>query len=118
MKKATNQEIIDAYKATGSVWQAGKRLGMAGQSVHERLVVLEYPLAGRRWTEDEVAELQSLVAAGMPLGEVARRLGRPFGGTAAKASELGIKVKRNHKVVIPRGAGFDKSTMAKHIKAL
>ncbi len=50
MQKATNQEIIDAYKATGSIWRAAKALGLCGQSVWERLRALGYPIASRKWS--------------------------------------------------------------------
>lgn len=35
--KATNDQIVKAYRELGSVWLVGDRLGMCGQSVHERL---------------------------------------------------------------------------------
>lgn len=117
-QKATNEEVIAAYQATGSVWRAAKQLGMVGQSVHERLRALNYPLAGRKWTVDEDAELATLVANGVPLGEIAHRLGRPYSGVAGRASHLGIKSipKRNRK--IPRGAGYDKASVEKHLRNL
>ncbi len=116
--RATNEEIIDAYRATGSVWRAGKRLGLAGQSVHERLVAIGHPMNGRNWTVDEEAELHSLLVSGVTLGEAARRLGRTFNGAATKASRLGVQVKRNHEVKLPRGAGYDKASILRHLKAL
>jgi len=36
-KKATDDQIRDVYLETGSVWITGQRLGMCGQSVHERV---------------------------------------------------------------------------------
>jgi hypothetical protein len=38
--KFTDDEIISAYKKTGSIWKAADILGICGQSVHERLVKL------------------------------------------------------------------------------
>ena len=116
--RATNEQIVEAYRATGSVWRAGKQLGLAGQSVHERLVAIGHPMAGQKWTPDEETELHSLLAGGVTLGEAARRLGRTFNGAAMKASRLGVKVKRNHEVKLPRGAGYDKASMLRHLKAL
>jgi molybdenum-dependent DNA-binding transcriptional regulator ModE len=40
--KHTVEELIEAYKETGSVWKAGKKLGIPGQSVHSRLSALGY----------------------------------------------------------------------------
>lgn len=118
MQKATTQEIVAAYRETGSVWKAAKQLGMAGQSVHERLVAAGFPLRGRKWTDDEVAELRDLIENLVPLGDVARRLGRPYAGVAAKASELAIRSTPRSQRKVPRGSGYDKASMKEHIKAL
>lgn len=117
-QKATTQQIVEAYRETGSVWKAAKRLGMAGQSVHERLVAAGFSLRGRNWTEDEVDELRALIGNLVPLGEVARRLGRPYAGVACKASELGMKSTPQRMRKVPRGAGYSKAQMKEHIKAL
>jgi hypothetical protein len=37
MKKATDQQLINAYAASSSVWKVAQQFGMCGQSVHERL---------------------------------------------------------------------------------
>jgi 5-methylcytosine-specific restriction endonuclease McrA len=111
-------EIVQAYQETGSVWEAGKRVGLAGQTVHERLKSIGYPLRGRKWTAEEAAELRELAMAGVPLGEVARRLGRPYGTCATKASEARISFRRPRERKVPRGAGFDKASMTKHMRAL
>lgn len=115
----SQQEVIDAYLRTGSVWRAGKELGLCGQSVHERLVAIGYPMGARHWTPEEVDELRSLVGH-VTIGEIARRLGRPYGGVAGKISTLGIGerfgVRRTAK--IPRGAGYDKASIQRYIKQL
>jgi 5-methylcytosine-specific restriction endonuclease McrA len=116
--RASAEEIIAAYKATGSVWRAGKELGMAGQVVHDRLRALDYPLANRRWSEDEIAELRRLIEERITLGEIARRLGRPFNGVALKASRLGLRSKAQRARKLPRGAGFDKVSTRRHLTAL
>ncbi len=116
--KATNEEIIAEYRSTGSVWQAAKRLGMGGQSVHERLVALGYPLATRAWSSAEVAELRLLVGQ-CTIGEIARRLGRPYAGVALKISQLGLAGTGRGRIrPIPRGAGYDKATLRQHMKLL
>ena len=91
MKKATNEDIITAYRETGSVWRAGRRLGMCGQSVWERLTALNYQMSGSRWTADELNELRSL-AGTCTIGEIARRLGRPYTGVAGLISNLGKEI--------------------------
>jgi 5-methylcytosine-specific restriction endonuclease McrA len=119
-KKATTEQIVAAYMATGSVWEAGKRLGMAGQSVHERLVSVGHKLRSANWSEAELAEMQSLYEAGLTLGDIARRLGRPFGGCAAKASQMDLcfRTTRRKAEKLPRGAGYDKVSTIRHLKAL
>lgn len=118
MIKATTEQIVGAYRETGSVWEAAKRLGTTGQVVHERLAALGYALRGRSWTAGETEELGRLVSALVPLGEIARRLGRPYAGVACKASELGIKSAPRRERKVPRGAGYDKVTMRRHVVAL
>lgn len=87
--KATTEEIIEAYKETGSVWKAGKKLGMAGQSVHERLKAVGYRLVSDQWTDEELQELAAL-AEEMTIAQIANRLGRPYNGVAIKLSRLGL----------------------------
>lgn len=119
VSRYTAQDIIDAYQRTGSVWRAGKELGLAGQTVHERLLAVGYPLAGRRWTGDEIDELRAL-AGHATIGEIARRLGRPYNGVACKISDLGIgsRAGNRRKVKIPRGAGYDKASVKKYMRQL
>lgn len=117
-QKATTEAIVAAYRETGSVWKAGKSLGMAGQSIHERLRAIDYPLYARDWSADEDAELAALVTNGVPLGEIAHRLGRPYAGVACRASRQGVKSVPKRQKKIPRGVGFDKVTVARHLKAL
>ena len=116
--KATNEQIIAAYRETGSVWRAAQQLGMVGQSVHERLRKLGYSLPGERWSEDELHELRQLVGV-CTIGEIARRLGRPYGGTATKISQLGLAVGNYHgQQKIPRGVGLDKANVKKLVREL
>jgi hypothetical protein len=117
-QRVTTEQIIAAYRETGSVWKAAKCLGINGQSVHERLVAIEYPMLSRNWTKDEVLELRALIQELVPLGEIARRLGRPYAGVACKASELGIRSLPRRTKKVPRGAGYDKASMTKHVAAL
>lgn len=118
-QKASTEQIVAAYRETGSVWKAGKQLGMAGQSVHERLQAVGYPLAGRSWTREETDELQRLVANAVPLSEIAYRLGRTYAGVACRASRTDARSGRGRTSrKIPRGAGYDKVSTGRHLKTL
>lgn len=46
-KKATDEQVINAYQKHGNVWKVGKELGMCGQSIHERLKRLNVKTEGR-----------------------------------------------------------------------
>jgi len=116
--KVTNEEIVAAYMRTGSVWKAGRELGISGQSVHERLRALRYPLAASKWTNEEHAELERLASERIPIGEIARRLGRPYAGVAGRMSHHGIRAMSSREKKLPRGVGLDKTSVAKHMKAL
>lgn len=115
----TAEEIIAAYRATGSVWRAGKTLGLAGQTVHERLRALGHPLANRKWDQAEIEELTNLVDH-LTIGEVAHRLGRTYAAVACKINELGIgsRVGNKRKRKIPRGAGYDKASLKRYTDQL
>jgi len=113
----TSEEVVAAYRETGSVWKAAKRLGLCGQTVHERLLGLGVPLFGRKWSQAEIDELGAL-AETCTIGEIARRLGRPYTAVAAKLSSLEIRVVRQKSRKIPRGAGFDAKSVRLHMKAL
>lgn len=119
MMKATSEQIVSAYMATGSVWKTAKQLGMCGQSVHERLVALGHPIAAAKWTDDEIDELRAL-APMLTVGEIARRLGRPYAGVACKISRLkfGIRFGNRGPRKVPRGAGYSRVEVLQHIKAL
>lgn len=116
-KKATNEQIVTAYKATGSVWATAERLGMAGQTVHERLRSLGYPLVGRKWDADELELLRSVVDH-MTLSEIAHRLGRPYAGVALMVSRLGIGTRHGNRgpKKIQRGAGYDKESLKRYAR--
>lgn len=112
----SNKEIIDAYLATGSVWKAGKLLGMAGQTVHEKLKAIGYKLPGSDWTEEEVAELTEL-ANQMTIAQIANRLGRPYNGVALKISRLGLgqRYGNKQKKKIPRTGEYTKEKITKYL---
>lgn len=115
----SNQEIIDAYLKTGSVWKAGKLLGLAGQTVHERLKALGHKLPGSEWTEDEIAELTAL-ASQMTIAQIANRLGRPYNGVAIKISRLGLgeRYGNKQKKKIPRTGEYTKAKITEYIQLM
>lgn len=115
----SNQEIIDAYLKTGSVWKAGKLLGLAGQTVHERLKALGHKLPGAEWTEEEIAELTAL-ASQMTIAQIANRLGRPYNGVALKISRLGLgqRFGNKQKKKIPRTGEYTKAKITEYIAAM
>ena len=118
-QRVTNDQVVAAYREHGNVWKAAKSLGICGQSLWERLKRLGHPMAGAKWSADEVEELKRLVNE-CPLGEVARRLGRPYAGVALKVSRLGLGTRfgNRQKRKVPRGAGLDKVSVSKFMEAL
>lgn len=118
-RRVSTKEVIDAYQKSGSVWEAGKTLGISGQSVWERLRSINYKLRNRKWTPKEDRELTELVKH-MTISQVAERLGRPYYGVAIRASRLGVATRFGNRIKrkIPRGAGYDKASIKKIIKAL
>ena len=115
--RVSTEEIVAAYQQTGSVWKAALILGLAGQSVHERLAAIDFPMGGRRWTSEEVDELRRL-AGNLPIGEIAERLGRPYAGVACKISEVGVSGRVPGRREPKRGSGYNKESVAKHKRDL
>ncbi len=109
-RRVSNEELIAAYRETGSVWRAAKRLGLVGQSVHGRLRRLGYPMAHQEWTEAELKEARSLATQGEPLGQIATRLGRTYAGVALKLSRSGVRSQHTgwREKKPKRGAGLTK----------
>jgi hypothetical protein len=107
-------DIVAAYKTTGSVWKAGKQLGMCGQSVHERLVAAGYEMPNRKWSAEEDAELAALVDAHVPLSEVSSRLGRTYAAVACRMHELGIAAGKGKPARLKRSQGYTKAEVKKH----
>lgn len=114
--KWTNDQIIDAYRQTGSVWGAGKHLGLAGQTIHERLKAINYPLFAQHWTEAEIEELTEL-AGELTITQIANRLGRPYNGVAIKISRLGLgnRYTKTQKRKLPRDSKYNKPKLAQYI---
>jgi hypothetical protein len=115
IQRFTNEQVINAYRNTGSVWKAGKELGILGQSVWERLRRMDYPMGNQKWTAAERAELEGLVRTGISLGEIGRRLGRPYAGTAIKISRWKLRPqwRYSHPRKPKRGSGANKAKATK-----
>lgn len=115
--RVSAEDVVQAYQETGSGWAAGKKLGITGGSVYERLSKLGYKVSNPQWTDDEFAELERLVDARVTMSEIAARLGRPFAGVAAKASRNGLHVRkgRSARTKLPRGVGYDKESTRKNL---
>jgi hypothetical protein len=99
MKKATNQQIVEAYNRTGSVWKAGEELGMCGQSVWERLRKLGF-VDKDAWTDAQIAILRAAygtITPSAPVGidELAKILGKHKTNVCRKARELGLATSRH-----------------------
>lgn len=90
-RRVSDEEIIAAYRATGSIWRAGKRVGLCGQSVHERLRRLGVSLAHQEWCRAELEEAKRLAFQGEPLSQIAARLGRTYYAVALKLSRVGVR---------------------------
>ena len=118
MKRVSTEEIVKAYQQTGSVWRAGRLLGVAGQTVHDRLRAIGHSMSQRQWEEDEIAEISALSQAGVPLGQIASRMGRTYAAVATQLSRAGVKGAQPRHKKIPRGAGYDKQSIQKRIKEL
>jgi len=92
-QKATDPEIREAYEETKSIWKAGKRLGMGGQSVHERLVKMGVKLRNPKFTDAEILLLKSSYVIYRDAGkiaELATRMGREKTTICGKARTLGL----------------------------
>jgi len=113
----TNEEVIQAYKETGSVWKAGKRLGVGGQSIWERLKRLNHPMSIVFWTKEEEGELKRLVESGCNISDISKRLARSYGSIAARISSLGLRVKFTRRRKLERGI-LNKKQTQKLIKKL
>lgn len=99
-RKATDEQIIEAYQRTGSVHKAGALLGMGGGSVHERLQKIGAVVPHNVFTEDDVARIKREYVAYADAGrldELAAEMGRTKQTLCRKAGELGLTDQRRPK---------------------
>ena len=72
-ERVSIEQIVEAYRATGSVWKCAKQLGLCGQSVWERAKVDRLPNGISQMDYEEDSEL-ALLAEQMPIGRIAEHL--------------------------------------------
>ena len=118
-QRSSIEEIIAAYKETGTVWSAAKKLGICGQSVWERLHAIDYPMPNRKWTQAEIDELE-ILSSTCTLSEASQRLGRPYAAVASMMSKKGFCKRWGNRGArtFRRGTGFNARTMPEHTRSL
>lgn len=92
-RKATDEEIVAAYKETGNIWKAAKLLGMGGQTIQERLVRIGVARSNRPFTEDEEDRLRReylLFRDTGNLAALAQSMGRHKTHICTQARRLGL----------------------------
>ena len=95
MKKATNQEILDAYRETNNIWKAADKLGMCGQSVWERLKRMGIKLNSRYFSDSEITRIKEVYNSGIVLGDnklknLSIELNRTIPLISRQAGKLGL----------------------------
>lgn len=91
--KATDAQIIKAYKETGNIWKTGKKLNMCGQSIHERLKKLQINMNNPHFTEEEYEILMRryiLYRDSGNLKELSKKMGRTKQFLCRKAKLIGL----------------------------
>jgi len=95
-KKASDEQITEAYLRRNSIWEVGKELGMCGQSVHERIVKLGF-VNEDKWSEEQIVLLTRFYTEKMfatrdkmGLEQLAERIGKLKTNVCRKARELGL----------------------------
>lgn len=111
--RTTNEEIIQAYMETGSVWKAAKKLGLCGQSVWERLRRLNIPLTHAEWTDEEEAQAVQMAQGGIPISRIAAAIGRTYAAVASRLSRKEIKHPYQPVKKPRRGQGLTKARILK-----
>lgn len=92
-KKATDEQVIESYQRTHSVWKAAEELGMCGQSVHERLQKLGVDTSQNVFTkEDEkyLAERYVVYRDAGQLQVLADEMGRTKAFICRQAGRMGL----------------------------
>ena len=91
-KKASDEQLLEAYNRLNSVWQVAKEVGMCGQVVWRRLKKLGLH-DNDKWTEDEIQKLRDTYACGskyVELDKLSLSLGKLKSNICRKARRLGF----------------------------
>lgn len=98
-KKATDEQLIEAYERLNNVWLVAKEFNMCGQSVHERLVKIDrIHKVKHRYNDPRIFtdwlilinEYDNYVTLDGGLDLLAAKLGRTKNFVCRKARELGL----------------------------
>lgn len=95
-RKASDEDVIAAYREHGSVWAAAASLGMCGQSVHQRLQRLGVPMPPKnpQYSDSELERIRRYYAEtprrSFSLYALSAELGRPRASIALQARKLGL----------------------------
>lgn len=101
-KKATDEQIVESYNRTHSVWKTGQELGMCGQSVHERLQALGLNNSINVFTKEDNEYLAERYVPYRNIGQLqalADEMGRTKPFICRQAKRLGLtdpKAPRNY----------------------
>lgn len=101
IKKATDSELIAAYKKCKSVWSIAEQFGMCGQSVHERLKKLGVDTSNpNKWTDEQIEFLKNeydKYAESGTLGQLADILNKHKTNICRKARSIGLTSQKRQK---------------------
>lgn len=99
-KKASDQELIDAYKKIGNIWKVAAQFDMCGQSVHQRLKKIGIPLNYPKFSEPEIYMLKedyAFYASKGDLDSLAAKMGRTKQFLCRQAKRLGLTNRKRKK---------------------
>lgn len=91
-KKATDSQLITAYKNSASIYKVAEQYGMCAQSVHERLQKLGVEM-GHPWTKADDEKLRRSYVEYRAMGKVSQladEMGRTRFFLSRKAKDLGL----------------------------
>lgn len=97
VKRVSDEQVIEAYRAVGSVWKAADVLGICGQNIHRRLARLGVSTKMNRFSAEDDARLVREYEAHADRGELnklASDMERTKYFIARQARRLGL-TKRN-----------------------
>lgn len=93
IKDIPNEQLVEKYNETGSVWRVGEFFGVPGQSVHRRLLAIGVCKRINVFTDSDMAVLKEKYLEYRNRGEL-QKLADEFGRTrqfiCRKARELGL----------------------------